>query len=251
MTNVEAKRVFLVASSNAPLGDEIEKTLRLNIADATIFRAGDGMEASFKAENSVPNVAILDFSLPRMSAVDLTARLIRKKEPVAIVIMAPTHDGNLFLDEVVTGQVQFLAGMGDLRLFLGHVNRALNWAGRDEKSIYQIRFMAAGELLIREGEEGEFVYIVKHGRLMAFKGAAPSESVLGYVEPGEFVGEMAYVNGERRSASVICLEETELIEIPRQNLDSILFSKPAWSKALMRTLSRRLQRSNAEKAGKA
>ncbi|MBL7688606.1 MAG: Crp/Fnr family transcriptional regulator, partial [Bdellovibrionaceae bacterium] len=60
----------------------------------------------------------------------------------------------------------------------------------------------------------------------------------------EFVGEMAHINQEPRSASVKALEDCELIEIPNGSLDLVLFSKPAWAQALMRTLSRRLKRIN-------
>lgn len=45
-------------------------------------------------------------------------------------------------------------------------------------------------------------------------------------------------------ATVQAIGDCELIEIPMGTLDMVLFSKPAWSKALVATLSRRLKRSN-------
>jgi CRP/FNR family cyclic AMP-dependent transcriptional regulator len=43
---------------------------------------------------------------------------------------------------------------------------------------------------------------------------------------------------------VKALSDCELIEIPIGTLDTVLFSKPAWARALMMTLSKRLKRSN-------
>ncbi|MCB0415661.1 MAG: Crp/Fnr family transcriptional regulator, partial [Bdellovibrionales bacterium] len=56
--------------------------------------------------------------------------------------------------------------------------------------------------------------------------------------------EMAYINGEPRSADVVALSDCELIEFGVDRLDSLLFKKPSWSKALMKTLSKRLKRAN-------
>ena len=104
--------------------------------------------------------------------------------------------------------------------------------------------LSKGDVLIREGEKAEFVYLLQKGRLRAVHFEGAEERLLGGVEPGEFVGEMAYINQELRSATVIADEESELVEIPIQYVDQILFQKPSWAKALMRTLSRRLKRTN-------
>jgi CRP/FNR family cyclic AMP-dependent transcriptional regulator len=85
------------------------------------------------------------------------------------------------------------------------------------------------------------------GQLRVVKRIEGGEPILlGMVQPGEFVGEMSYINGENRSADVISDLSAELIEIPFDRLDRVLFQKPAWSKALMRTLSKRLKAANKQ-----
>ncbi len=88
---------------------------------------------------------------------------------------------------------------------------------------------------------------MRSGRLIAIAhhGAAEARE-LGIVETGEFVGEMAYINGEPRSATVKALDLCELIEIPVHLLDHVLFTKPAWAKALMKTLSKRVKAANTK-----
>lgn len=76
---------------------------------------------------------------------------------------------------------------------------------------------------------------------MAWKSKNGQRVDLGKIKAGEFVGEMAHINKEPRSATVTAVTDCELIEIPFGSLDPILFSKPSWSKALFVTLSKRLK----------
>ena len=248
MSSLESKKIFLIATGDKHQNQLIERTLISHYAKASIFTSLDGIDAHFKAENVTPHVVILDYLLPRMDAVTLTQKLLRKKkERMAFIILSPKDDSQHFLDEVVTGQVQFLNSV-DTKTFVTYINRALNWAAFEEQSLYNLRFLNKDEWLLREGEEGKFVYLVRNGRLKALRTINGKEVLLGFIEPGEFVGEMAYINGEPRSADVRCLSDVELIEIPSGLLDSILFSKPAWSKALVRTLSRRLKELNEKQS---
>lgn len=248
MSNLESKRIFLIGSPNPDLKKTLEDWVKSHLQAATIFTADDGLEMLFKMQNVPPDVVILDYHITKISAVDLTEKILLRKERGAVVILSPHPDKEHFIDEVVTGQVQFLSGTVSSTVFGNHLNRAMNWLSYLEEAIYHLRFLSPQEHLLREGEKGDFVYLVKSGQLKAYRHESDNEVILGFVNPGEFVGEMAYINGEPRSANVVCMTDCELIEIRSDSLDSVLFSKPAWSKALMRTLSRRLKLSNEAKS---
>lgn len=248
MTEIENKRFFLVATAKPELNRQIEDIIKSHIQGATVFCALDGIEALRKSENVPPHVVVVDHQIPKLGAHELTNKLLKKKDRSAIIILSPSPDQDEFIDEVVTGQVQFLSGTGKVSIFNNHVNRALNWISHEAKALYRLRFLSPLEHLIKEGDKADFVYILKSGELKAYKQDGGREVVLGRIQPGEFVGEMAYINGEPRSANVVSLTDAELIEIPSESLDAVLFSKPAWSKALLKTLSKRLKSSNEEKA---
>lgn len=250
MPDLENKRIFLVATSNIELNTQLEEAIKAHVTNATVFTAIDGVEALRKSENVPPHVVIADYQLPKMNAVELTKKVLMRKDRMAVIILSPDIDENLFMDEVVTGQVQFLSGTGKVSVFNNLVTRALNWVSHEDKSIYHLRFLSPNEFLIKEGEAADYVYILKSGELKAFKSDHNGEILLGKIVPGEFVGEMAYINGEARSANVTSLTDCELIEIPSASLDAVLFSRPAWSKALLKTLSKRLKSSIDEKAPK-
>ncbi|ASD62802.1 cyclic nucleotide-binding domain-containing protein [Bdellovibrio bacteriovorus] len=247
MADLESKRIFLIASAKPEEAEKIESTLTKHIQNATVFTATDGSAALFKAENVIPNVVIVDSEIAKVSALDLTQKLIQRKERIAVIIMSPLPDTDHFVDEVVTGQVHILTRPTDEATFIEHLTRALNWIVNGDNANYRMKFLAANQILIREGEKAESVYLVKRGQLKAYKADNGVETLLGHINPGEFVGEMAYINGEPRSANVMSLTNCELIEIPNNCLDVVLFSKPAWSKALVKTLSLRLKNSNEDK----
>lgn len=250
MPELENKRIFLVATSNPELNSQLEDAIKAHVQNATVFTAIDGVEALRKCENVPPHVVVVDFQIPKMNAVDLTYKILARKDRAAVIILSPSVDEHIFMDEVVTGQVQFLSGTGKVTVFNNLVTRALNWVSHEAKTTYHLRFLSPNEKLITEGEAPDFVYILKSGELKAYKHDGQDEVLLGKIQPGEFVGEMAYINGEARSANVMSLTDCELIEIPSASLDAVLFSKPVWSKALLKTLSKRLKNSNDEKGPK-
>lgn len=247
MSDHDHRRIFIVASEDSKIVAHLEATIKVQIPNATVFTACDGLEAEFKCENVPPHVVILDDRLPKLSAMELTEKLIRRKDRVAVILFSPVEIQEQFMDCVATGQVQFLSGHELQDVFTNHLRRSLHWVALGEQTGYQMRLLSAGEYLLKTGEPACYVYLLKNGKLTASKQHGGQVVTLGTVLPGEFVGEMAYINGEPRSADVRALTDCELIEIPSEHLDAVLYSKPAWSKALMRTLSRRLKVSNDTK----
>src|SRR5687768_10995102 len=126
--SIEGKKIFMVATGSTHHNQMIERTLQAHFTNLSIFTSLDGIDAQFKTENVTPHVVIVDYLLPRMNAVTLTTKLLRKKERTAIIILSPKADKQQFIDEVVTGQVQFLTNTENVKAFVSHVNRALNWA---------------------------------------------------------------------------------------------------------------------------
>ena len=51
---------------------------------------------------------------------------------------------------------------------------------------------------------------------------------------------MAFLNHSERVASVAATEASEVVEIPITIFDQVIFKRPAWSKLLLETMSRRL-----------
>jgi NTE family protein len=107
--------------------------------------------------------------------------------------------------------------------------------------------VTAGTMLFRTGDDGDTCYLVEHGTLRVM--TAPNGEVLAMVGPGAFVGELALLLSEARSATVIVEEDAKLLALTRRDLDALLADHPALSVALTRELGRRILRANQRFAG--
>lgn len=249
-SSLENKKIFLVATRDKDRGELWAQLIRDHYSQPTIFMATDGSEASMKFTNAPPHVLITDLDLPKQTGETLIRTVLsdRKYDETAIVILEEAPDKDLFVDEVVIGRVQFLADSSTEDTIIHFINKALNWVSHNSSTEFKLLFLSEGDVLFSEGDPGDFVYVVRKGSMAAHKRIEGQKKILGHIQAGEFVGEMAHINGEPRSATVVAEGDCELIEIPMGSFDFYLFQRPSWAKALMQTLSKRLKQANAAQA---
>jgi len=95
-----------------------------------------------------------------------------------------------------------------------------------------------GEVLFREGDEANAMYVVKHGTLRILSGS----TILETVREGGLIGEMAIIEAHMpRSATVIAGTYCELVEIDVPRFLSLVASTPDFSITVLRVISRRLR----------
>jgi CRP/FNR family transcriptional regulator, cyclic AMP receptor protein len=104
-----------------------------------------------------------------------------------------------------------------------------------------IKHLQKGDLLIKEGDASQAMYWVQSGTLRLFKKKGAGFIELGVVHSGEVVGELSFLDNEKRSASVEAMQTCDIVEIPRGNFDEFLNAQPAWMKSLLMTLVKRLR----------
>lgn len=81
-----------------------------------------------------------------------------------------------------------------------------------------------GEIILREGDASDAFYALRQGRVSVFTGGLDGETGLPLAElgPGEVFGEVAALNGARRTASVRALVDCELLRIEASDLQEFL-----------------------------
>jgi signal transduction histidine kinase len=100
---------------------------------------------------------------------------------------------------------------------------------------------ATGSVICREGEHGDTLYIIQTGRVAVIKDVSIGYPVLlTHRGPGEIIGEMSLVGQQPRSASVIALEETDVLSLQVDNFRALLYAKPSISWAILNVLNERL-----------
>jgi len=243
------KKVFLVASESKAQRLAFERHIAAHYPGSTVYFAEDGIEAWGKAGNVPPHVFIVDAEIPKLNGAAMMKQVVHdpKLASTALILVGNLPAEAAYVDEFVTGKLQFYSAADGETDFKVCLAKALNYAFHGKNTEYTIRFLTEGARLITEGEKAESVFIVKEGKLRAFRTIEGKEILLGNIEKGEFVGEMAYINGEPRMANVDAVTSCELIEVPVGTLERVLYRRPSWSKTLMQTLVRRLKQANAAK----
>ena len=85
-----------------------------------------------------------------------------------------------------------------------------------------VRQVKGGEVIFREGDAGDGLFIVLKGSVRISKRSATGEEALAVLEPPSFFGEMALIDLAARAADAIANEPSELFFIPLQDLRSLI-----------------------------
>lgn len=245
-------RIFMVVEPEPDNLATINEAIRTAQQNSQIFHAKDGYEALLKMKNVTPDVLVTGLKLHKhFSGYKLVEDALKEKalDKMNIIVTDEAPEEDFCVDEVFCGRLQFVKRPLQLEPLVRAAKKALEDPVAPSQAEIKVKLIVAGEVLCREGEKAISAYLLKSGRLQASKKFGSELKILGEILPGEFVGEMAYTNGEPRSADVVAIENSELIEIRLEALDSIIFKNPAWAKALMKTLSTRLKAANAGKKG--
>jgi len=80
----------------------------------------------------------------------------------------------------------------------------------------------AGEVVIREGDAGDYYYLVREGRAQVTRQHGDRENTLAEVEVGGGFGEEALLSGDPRNASVTMLTDGVLMRLSKADFDAIL-----------------------------
>lgn len=109
--------------------------------------------------------------------------------------------------------------------------------------------LRSGEVLLREGDVGDALYFVVHGRLGALVDSDDGPRMVGRVSPGAVVGELALLGNTARLATVVALRDTELLRLSRESFDRITSEHPSTLRAISATVVQRLaERSTVPRA---
>lgn len=107
------------------------------------------------------------------------------------------------------------------------------------------KLFTSGRFLMQEGEEAGEAYLIDKGKVQVYRQAeGGGKLVLGTLAEGDIVGEMALITNDKRSASVMALEDTEVSVLTKDILRRNLKKLPPYIEKIMSTLTRRLQTAN-------
>jgi CRP-like cAMP-binding protein len=108
---------------------------------------------------------------------------------------------------------------------------------------HQIDFqeVPAGQVLFKEGEPAEFMYVLMSGTAEIIV----RNRVMETAEAGAVVGEMAMIDEKVRSATVVAKTDCKFLPIERERFAFFIQQKPEFAQHVMRVLVDRLRRTDS------
>lgn len=124
-----------------------------------------------------------------------------------------------------------------------------NLSAKDRSAICSVmiqRSFKTGDIIVHEeDDEHQTFFIIISGSVhVTVLSSEGKQAILATLRSGEFFGEMAVLDGEPRSASVVAAEECRLLMLYRKTFIEILQKYPKITIAMLIEMSRRLRRSN-------
>ena len=98
-----------------------------------------------------------------------------------------------------------------------------------------------GEIIIRQGAQGDYVYVIQEGKVEVFEIANDQEIHLAELGEGDFFGEMAVFEHTVRSTSVRALGEARVLTVDKRTLLRRMQEDPSLSFRFLQVMSTRIR----------
>jgi len=108
------------------------------------------------------------------------------------------------------------------------------------------RVYSKGEIIFKEGDVGDRMYVVQSGRVKITKKTASGDIPIATLESGEIFGEMALFDRLPRSATAAAAGETRILGIDKKKLFQTISRDPTLVFKMIESMSRRIRRLDEE-----
>jgi HEAT repeat protein len=172
-------------------------------------------------------------------------RLIADEDPWIrdCALFAAHHLGEMKMENIAT------LSLMERILFLKRVPLFENISPSDIKQVAalaQEETFGDGVTLVREGEIGDVMFIIISGEVRVLITKGQKEVELARRKAGEYVGEMALISKEPRSATVTALGTVRALCIDQKSFESLLRDRPDVSLAVIQILCKRLKEADVK-----
>jgi CRP/FNR family transcriptional regulator, cyclic AMP receptor protein len=126
-----------------------------------------------------------------------------------------------------------IESFGRIPLFSGLSRRAL----RSVASAATELEVRAGTVIVTEGRSDRFLYVLVAGSADVTKGGRKRDTI----EPGEFFGELAFLDAGPRSATVTATSDCKLLILSPREMNALIHVEPSLALGMIEVLARHLR----------
>lgn len=96
------------------------------------------------------------------------------------------------------------------------------------------RALRSGDILFKAGDPGDALYVVARGKVEVLREGGPETEAFAVLGPGHTFGEMALLSGGPRTATIRAAEDTQLLEIAKEDFERLVANDRQLAEAVTR-----------------
>jgi len=108
------------------------------------------------------------------------------------------------------------------------------------------RNVAKGDVIYREGDEADYLYVISEGRVEITRGMDDKGFIASELGKGEFFGEMCILLSRRRTATAVAKEDTILMIYTADELENLIATRPNIVIRIIEKLVKRLNKTTKD-----
>lgn len=108
------------------------------------------------------------------------------------------------------------------------------------------RHYSDGEIVFREGDKGEMMYVIQSGEVRITKNGPADEITIATLKSGEIFGEMSLFDKFPRSATAVACGGTRILSVDRKKLFTTISRDPTLMFKIIESMSQRIRNLNDE-----
>jgi transcriptional regulator with GAF, ATPase, and Fis domain len=105
---------------------------------------------------------------------------------------------------------------------------------------------ADGDVVFREGDVGDIMYVIQSGKIRISKKTAAGDVTIATLKTGEIFGDMALFDRQPRSATAVAAGDARVLSVDRKKLFSTISRDPTLVFKILESMSQRIRTLNGE-----
>ncbi|MEQ8904129.1 response regulator [Ekhidna sp.] len=263
-----SKHRILVIEDQDDVRENIVELLELS--NYTVYSAPNGKEGVKSALASPPDLILCDIMMPEMDGYEVLYLLSKNPETASLPFIFLTAKAeksdfrkgmNMGADDYITKPFEEMELLGAIERRLKKYEELSSISGMDQlvehAAKYQniqdlekerkVQTFKRKEIIYREGDYGNFVYKILKGKVKTYHiNKDGKEFIHDLRKEGDFLGEQSIIQDTARTEFAEALDDTEMMLIPKDDFQELIFKNREVSGQFIKMLSNNLSQREKE-----
>ncbi|MEP0984321.1 response regulator [Ekhidna sp.] len=263
-----SKHRILVIEDQEDVRENISELLELSNYD--VSNASNGKDGVKKALSSPPDLILCDIMMPEMDGYEVLYLLSKNPETASLPFIFLTAKAeksdfrkgmNMGADDYITKPFEEMELLGAIERRLKKYKELSSVSEIDQLVQYAAKYQNVEDLererksqsfkkkdiIYREGDFGNFVYKIQKGKIKTYHiNEDGKEFIHDIRKEGDFLGEQSVIQDTARTEFAEAMEDTELMLIPKDDFQELIFKNREISGQFIKMLSNNLSQREKE-----